>query len=238
MVVSGLVVRTHWYDRFMSNLQPTPIVDKNGKSTTVHKKTGPDMKNSRVAGVSPVASVTTSEAIFNQMSNKTYRNAGTGKLEELTNLEELGKNQDGVEFYRFTFSDGENEHSFVSSVADVRYPAVNGYHPLETKINWDKNSYDLDKSEVDYAVGHLIQGHDVSYFANQYGIDIAYEPSFIFAGQSATVNVETGSEGKRFDFYTLEGKAFSVETNPGDDLSGFSFNPSRLRWNSYDPNAI
>jgi hypothetical protein len=31
-----------------NNVQPTPIVDKNGKQTTVHKKTGPDIKDSRV----------------------------------------------------------------------------------------------------------------------------------------------------------------------------------------------
>jgi hypothetical protein len=35
----------------MSNTQPTPITDKNGKQTTVHKKTGSDIKDSRVRGV-------------------------------------------------------------------------------------------------------------------------------------------------------------------------------------------
>ena len=35
----------------MSNLQPTPIVDKNGKQTTVHKKSGGTVANDRSATV-------------------------------------------------------------------------------------------------------------------------------------------------------------------------------------------
>jgi len=37
----------------MSNVQPTPITDKNGKQTTVHKRVAPVAKESRLNTVSP-----------------------------------------------------------------------------------------------------------------------------------------------------------------------------------------
>jgi len=44
----------------MSNLQPTPIVDKNGRATTVHRKNGSAPTTGRVAGI-PVRTGTSTE---------------------------------------------------------------------------------------------------------------------------------------------------------------------------------
>jgi hypothetical protein len=232
----------------MSNLTPTPVTDKNGKQTTVHKKTDTNTAKSRAAGVAPKPPVPerspAAQEILNEFGKSRLRSRDGGKVVSLVDVEELDtKNFDGSPYFRITV---ENEDG-------SRYDFLNGgkleqFKPLRADIySKASDSTSADQAEVYMGypidVGGISDIADISNEGRSGGTedgDIWQNRYLILTSTGSTPNLSDGTKTTTFNFMSFEGTKF--EFNVPDDqknkLSGIYLQPLRFPWDHYDPSAF
>lgn len=248
------------YTFTMSDLVPTPIVDKNGIATIRNKKPEQTSASSaRVSGVTspPVIvgvdhSEETQRFIMHTAGRK-YRDKVTGDIIEFSNVISTGYyDENGVEFIAVTMtniSTGESKEITFDTKGMDDWGSTSRFQKLIEEVGYLREPIKASDYEVvSRYVGHLFDSDEVAglYTWSENPDDKtlkglwASKSPLILAGNGFMPNLESGKSESYLRFVQIGGGTVDVVIPWGKsgDFKDAEIYPSTFRWQDYDLQAI